>query len=389
MASDFENFLNERLRTCTFLDIFNLQDIQKLQDDAAQAMQIACLITSPEGEPITWPSNFTDFCANLVRKSPEGQKHCFLSDKLLGSPSPDGPRIAVCHSGKLLDAGVSFIVGGKHIGNWLMGQVLSSKLLERKEEEYRQTAVELGINPDTYVQALKKVPVISEKRFQSIAEFVARIASQLSEMGYRSFRQKAELEFRQKVEETINQDYAKMKMQIQKDPMTHLLNKVAIQSSVENYLKLSDAGETDALLIVDIDKFKQVNDTLGHIFGDTVIQDIATTLSAVFRNTDFIGRIGGDEFLVFMKNASENVVKKKAVQLCQACRNTYTDKGKEARTSVSIGIAFSDPESRTFATLFSKADIALYRAKEKGRDQCAVYRKEYSGTPGRTESDRP
>lgn len=166
----------------------------------------------------------------------------------------------------------------------------------------------------------------------------------------------------------------KIKSQI--DEMTHLFNKITTEKMVTSALS-EFPQKKQALIVVDIDNFKSVNDILGHKVGDHIICVVAGVLSSLFRNTDIIGRIGGDEFVVLMRNVPDyNVVTKKAAQLIDLFENKEGLSIPE-NISVSVGIAFSDDNDRTFSDLFSKSDQALYMSKKCGKACFSIYGMEY------------
>ena len=166
----------------------------------------------------------------------------------------------------------------------------------------------------------------------------------------------------------------KLKSQI--DEMTHLFNKITTEKMVTSVLS-EFPQKKQALIVVDIDNFKSVNDILGHKVGDHIICVVAGVLSSLFRNTDIIGRIGGDEFVVLMRNVPDyNVVTKKAAQLIDLFENKEGLSIPE-NISVSVGIAFSDDNDRTFSDLFSKSDQALYMSKKCGKAGFSIYGMEY------------
>ena len=161
----------------------------------------------------------------------------------------------------------------------------------------------------------------------------------------------------------------KLKSQI--DEMTHLFNKITTEKMVTSVLS-EFPQKKQALIVVDIDNFKSVNDILGHKVGDHIICVVAGVLSSLFRNTDIIGRIGGDEFVVLMRNVPDyNVVTKKAAQLIDLFENKEGLSIPE-NISVSVGIAFSDDNDRT-----SKSDQALYMSKKCGKACFSIYGMEY------------
>ena len=136
--------------------------------------------------------------------------------------------------------------------------------------------------------------------------------------------------------------------------------------------------EVHALMIIDIDDFKHVNDTLGHVTGDQLISDVALTLRKTFRKTDTISRIGGDEFLVFLPvMTSTEAVEKKAEEFLNAIYGNIEKEGKSVQISCSIGISFFPGDGKDFFDLYQKADNALYYAKGKGKNRYVIYKYNY------------
>jgi len=175
--------------TC-FADIFDIEEIQHMQDLFADAHGVASLITDVNGNPITKPSNFCFFCENIIRKTELGCINCFKSDALIGNYNPNGANVKQCHSGGLWDAGASISVGGKHIANWLVGQVRNEDIDINKVMQY---ADEIGTNREAYMEAFYKVPVMSVEKFTKIANLLFYIANELSEKGFSNLLLKNEI----------------------------------------------------------------------------------------------------------------------------------------------------------------------------------------------------
>ena len=173
--------------------------------------------------------------------------------------------------------------------------------------------------------------------------------------------------------EKEKEELLELESQVKQDPMTGLLNKAATQLAIEKFFKQSDPGSGHALFVIDIDDFKNVNDTFGHLFGDMVIENVAADISAAFRKSDIIGRIGGDEFLVLMKNTGRRIAEIKARELNKAVRRTYKHEDKQMEITCSIGIAFYGQDAINYEDLFKKADIAMYNAKLEGKNTVVIY----------------
>ncbi len=160
----------------------------------------------------------------------------------------------------------------------------------------------------------------------------------------------------------------------QRDPLTNLFNKIATQSQIEDDLKEAGTGSKHALMMIDIDDFKSVNDNFGHMEGDMVITEISSKLQMLFRTSDVVGRIGGDEFIVFLRDIStDHMIAEKAKAIGEIFRNTHEGKQLDYKISGSIGIALYPADGTTYQELFPKADLALYRAKNLGKDCYAFY----------------
>lgn len=157
----------------------------------------------------------------------------------------------------------------------------------------------------------------------------------------------------------------------QKDSMTGLLNKGVTEKSIEEVLNLKETtNQKHAFVMFDIDDFKDINDTYGHSFGDTVIIEFANELKSTFHDIDIVGRIGGDEFAVFMINFHDtDMLRKKLGRLCK--KISQKNFGKNIKISCSIGAAIYPEHGTTYLELYEKADQALYYSKEHGK--CSFY----------------
>lgn len=162
------------------------------------------------------------------------------------------------------------------------------------------------------------------------------------------------------------------------DPLTRILNKVAAGEEVNRFIRQEPAG-THVLFLIDIDDFKQINDTFGHTVGDTVISDIAQVIRKHFRNTDIVARVGGDEFLAFMKNTTLEHAREKARLLCQEASKRLIGEAAVVNVTLSIGLAVCGIDGEDYETLFTMADHAMYDTKRKGKNSFSFARKSEMG----------
>lgn len=158
----------------------------------------------------------------------------------------------------------------------------------------------------------------------------------------------------------------------QRDPLTSLYNK-EVTGNLITYNIITHSG-VGALYVIDIDRFKDINDKLGHLFGDSVIREVSGRIKKTFGKNDIVGRIGGDEFVVFTPGVSDiEAIKKKAITLNTFMRKTYEGSSGVYSISGSIGIAVAPMHGESYEKLFLKADAALYNTKNKGRDGYTIF----------------
>jgi diguanylate cyclase (GGDEF)-like protein len=160
----------------------------------------------------------------------------------------------------------------------------------------------------------------------------------------------------------------KLRHENQTDRMTGVLNKQAFEQMVKAQL-LEKTSLNSAIVFVDLDHFKNLNDTLGHSIGDTAIKEAAARLQVLFANVDLVSRFGGDEFCVFVWNIPKHKLIDKLERLIATMHKTYTDKGESVLITASVGAIYSINTEADFNTMFNLADNALYEAKENGRNQ--------------------
>ncbi len=168
------------------------------------------------------------------------------------------------------------------------------------------------------------------------------------------------------------QSMQRLMRQADSDPLTGLLNRASIERNVKEYLAGEGKHGVHALLMMDFDNFKAVNDTLGHAKGDDLLVSFAAMIRHVFRSGDYASRNGGDEYMVFLKNISEDDV---AREKAEALRAEMTGLSRKigVPVSISVGIALYPQDTDTFEHLYKAADDALYYVKNHGKNTIAFY----------------
>ncbi|TWI68581.1 PAS domain S-box-containing protein/diguanylate cyclase (GGDEF)-like protein [Desulfobotulus alkaliphilus] len=163
------------------------------------------------------------------------------------------------------------------------------------------------------------------------------------------------------------------------DPLTGLPNRTLFEDRVEQALIQGEREkDTFALLFIDLDRFKPVNDTLGHRVGDLLLQEAARRMEKLIRASDTAARIGGDEFVILLRKiASREDAARIGANICRELRRTFCIEGHELRISASIGIALYPEHGRDLITLCKRADRAMYHSKASGRDRASFFAQKF------------
>lgn len=169
----------------TLTDLIDVNTLQEIQDGFARLTGMAALTTDEYGNAVTQGSNFTDFCMNYTRRSSIGCARCGRCDKEGGEQTMRTGRAAAyfCHAG-LVDFAAPIMLNGTFIGSFIGGQVLTEKPDILK---FRKIAEEIGVNPDEYVAALKKIKIIDKQQVDAAADFLCIIAKVLSQTAYNTY----------------------------------------------------------------------------------------------------------------------------------------------------------------------------------------------------------
>ncbi|WP_411680402.1 PocR ligand-binding domain-containing protein [Clostridium thailandense] len=169
-------------------DVIDINVLQSFQDNFARSMDIASVTVDVNGNPVTEPSSYTDFCMDFTHNTKIGDSRCAESHKRGGEEAARSgkPYIYRCHAG-LIDFAAPILVNGKQIGTILGGQILTSVPLE---SDFRKTAREIGVHEEGYIKALKKVKITSEKNVEAAAEVLFIVANAFSKIGYEELKLK-------------------------------------------------------------------------------------------------------------------------------------------------------------------------------------------------------
>ena len=157
------------------------------------------------------------------------------------------------------------------------------------------------------------------------------------------------------------------------DELTCLPNRRQIIKNLQNEVKRAERYKTLlSISMIDIDHFKQINDSYGHTIGDQVLFQLANILQDDIRDPDTVGRYGGEEFLVVLPNTRLEDAAEQAARLCKRVREKDIDIGENVHLTISIGVAEYRHGQENWQKFLSRADLALYDAKNAGRDRWAI-----------------
>lgn len=171
----------------------------------------------------------------------------------------------------------------------------------------------------------------------------------------------------------VKMEATRLRKQVGEDPLTGLYNRKALEDVIRDAVSAGTLA-SGALLFLDIDDFKRINDTKGHLFGDKVLCCLGDQLRRMFRESDVVGRIGGDEFIVFLQNVSSSqFLQRRAQEICGVFDIVSQRLGCEQPLSGSVGVARFPQDGVQYTELLGKADKALYCAKRNGKNRFAIY----------------
>jgi diguanylate cyclase (GGDEF)-like protein len=212
-----------------------------------------------------------------------------------------------------------------------------------------------------FAEKLQTTPEIYSRITAIILLLILGVISIISRNRLKKYSQKLkDLVFTDSLTDTIN-----------RKPFIELLDKFILQSKRDK--------QRLALLFIDIEKFKQINDVYGHVTGDWILRETAEKIKRNARGSDFLGRLGGDEFVLCLNNIKSTDA---AVRVSEKINKAFTGKieieGLLINLTVSIGIAIFPDDGDNAIDLIKSSDIAMYKAKNKMKNTSQLYRKEYA-----------
>jgi diguanylate cyclase (GGDEF)-like protein/PAS domain S-box-containing protein len=246
-------------------DLFNLDDLQKLQDDFANATGVASLITKPDGMPITKPSNFCRLCAKIIRSSEVGARECEVNDAEVSLSVSNHSTIIQCKSIGLMHAGAPIRVGGKLIATWLIGQVRTEDFSQNLLDGYIE---HLNLDREEVMRAFDEIPVMTNEQFGIISQSLQTFSSQLSNAVFQNIQQARFITERKKAEEALQSSENKLRSLFK--AMTDV---IIIYDSKGNYREIPQTGS------------KQYFRPPTELLNKSIIDVLPEEISSLFLNT--------------------------------------------------------------------------------------------------------
>ncbi len=206
---------------------------------------------------------------------------------------------------------------------------------------------------------------------ESTKEILLEILNELKELKSQNEFFKGKIKIQARKIKELEDELDETKKEANLDHLTGLLNRRAFEEAVNGLIKKYKTAKIPfSFIFIDIDFFKEINDTYGHTIGDETLRDVAETLRKYLRNEDIIGRYGGEEFGVVLPNIKLDTALKIAERLKNAIKNkTIKIDGHNIKITASFGVIEIDNSVNSIDELIKKADLALYAAKKDGRDK--------------------
>ncbi len=262
LKSDIENQTVETIKNIVVTDIFDLEDLQQMQDEFSNAAGVASIITHPDGTPITRASNYSRFCSNILLKNEDLKIHCYKSNAKAVNYDHNSPVLEPCCCDGLWKVGAQISVEGRHIANWVIGQM---RYTEVNSDQLLTFTNEIGAHSEDVMEACKEIPVMPFGQIKKTAEMLAIFANEISEKAFKNLQlktHKAELE------------KAKALLKESEENLTITLNSIG-----DGVITTNREGLIET-----------INPVAQHLCGWTTDEALGKTLPEVFRIINYSNR---------------------------------------------------------------------------------------------------
>ena len=372
-------------------ELIDMDDLRELMRFFYEAAGISVGILDADHNwlvSIGWQKICTDF----HRVNPESRANCLLSEFRIQEYLDSKQYLTyVCPNG-LIEAAIPILLDDNPVGFFFLGQFLHDP---PDRDYFRRQAIARGFDIDAYLLALDQVPVVSRQRIDYLMRFFVRFFDLLTRIGAENKqRRQAELEtqmakeqLEMRVEERtrelnralleVGDLAAQLSESLQQvehlavtDTLTETYNRRKFDEIVlREHRRATHEKLPFALIMFDIDHFKQVNDTYGHSYGDLVLKDLCRLIRGLIRQGDLLIRWGGEEFLILLPATG---IEEAGLLAERIRREVETERFPDAvKITISLGVA-QLREGDSIDSLLKRVDNALYRAKLSGRNRVVL-----------------
>lgn len=271
----------------------------------------------------------------------------------------------------VLFTGVGLVLT-EQVQRWITRPVKRLASAVRAASERRDYAMRVPVESG---DEIGRLTVAMNDLFEEMRDRDAALNSTHSELRQRVDELRQEVEERHNVQHALRRSEDTLRRLAFFDPLTDLPNRSLFRDRLESALTQAQrSGVNVAVLFIDVDRFKLVNDSLGHSVGDNLLKEIAKRIQTTIRKSDTLARLGGDEFVVLVPSLAEGEdAGKIAEKILKAIRIPFLLDGQEWYVTMSIGVSVCPLDGSDSETLLKNADAAMYRAKECGRDDYELY----------------
>lgn len=249
--------------------LFNIDELQKLQDDFAEATGVASLITYIDGKPVTRASNFCRLCEKIIRQDPVGELECEENDSEICRMLMDGTAMVPCRSIGLMHAGAPIVVEGKLLATWLIGQVRSET---SDDTALRNYISRLNLNEEEALAAYREIPFLPSEKFSAIVQLLLTISTQLSHAAFQNIQQARFISERKQAEEALRVSENKLRSLFK--AMTDV---IIIYDSSGKYREIAPTGSQRY--------YKPPTETLNHSITEVFPPEIASLFMRTIHQT--------------------------------------------------------------------------------------------------------
>ena len=351
---DYSLILKENIEKYSFSDLFDVKELQLLQDQFSEVLHVAMVIFDKDGIEITNRSNFTSFCKKIKaqKRTPE---QCFKSSVGRKKPYVAGYKIYRCDPAGIMYGIVNIRIGDIYIGDWYVGQVRE----EGVEPDWDQLS-EAGYQITELKKEYKKLPENCRNSFENMVKLIALFTKSLSQSAMQRYIQNAEQERHNLLEQEMDRQNQQLIFENSYDMLTNTRSRNFFYKVLRELNDSEDALPI-CLIVGDVNNLKFTNDLFGHRQGDWLLTTIAHIMLEEAEDYNYVvGRCGGDEFCIVMPHA----LRREANWYCHRVQQRL-----EAETScclqpaISFGVAKKSEMQEDIMKVMETADAKMYRNK--------------------------